>query len=479
MSMKILLADPDFETLKEEDLFFRNLFYEPVQVNCGKNAQLALYKTKFLAMVLNLDLQEHSGAEVFRYAKANFPALKIILTMKNEESLNLAGLQKKILEKQGVTDIFFFPLDLKLIKKAIEGHYKVPLLFENDPTREGASTEVSVEAEDNKFTSIKVDEFISGKTVQFDIFIRLGSGHYIKILHAGDSFSKERIDKYKYEKQIENLYLLVEDRSKYLRFENYLGQKMANNTQISANTKVSILNHVSEKIIEEVYFEGIKPQVLEESKIFCHSMYKTIQNNPSLNELLKTYLDFDASAYSHNFLVCLFSSLMARQFEWNSEFTIETLGMAAILHDIGNINLPHGISQRTVNQMNEVELALYQQHPLLALEILNSNSSINSAVKQIILQHHECSDGSGFPNKLAGNKILPMAKIIFLADDFTNIMVEGKLTPVQAIKTILSKPNSAKKYGFKFLESFIKAFKEPIKNEDMPISDESENKKIS
>ena len=62
---------------------------------------------------------------------------------------------------------------------------------------------------------------------------------------------------------------------------------------------------------------------------------------------------------------------------------------------------------------------------------------ITEPILQIVEQHHEAMDGSGFPSGLTSTKIYPLAKIVGLADHFTNIMLRQKLSAQDTLRTFL------------------------------------------
>ena len=95
---------------------------------------------------------------------------------------------------------------------------------------------------------------------------------------------------------------------------------------------------------------------------------------------------------------------------------IETLRLAAMVHDIGKIALPGGILGKP-SRLSEFEYSLVKTHSGYGYQILQAlNSELPLA--QIVHQHHERMDGSGYPLGLSGRHILPEARILAVADVF-------------------------------------------------------------
>jgi HD-GYP domain-containing protein (c-di-GMP phosphodiesterase class II) len=97
-----------------------------------------------------------------------------------------------------------------------------------------------------------------------------------------------------------------------------------------------------------------------------------------------------------------------------SEDRLRELRIAGALHDLGKIAIPSGLLAKS-GKLNTLEFALLKTHPQVAYNILKPiNLPGNTA--EIILQHHERLDGSGYPRGLTGYEILLEARILGLAD---------------------------------------------------------------
>jgi HD-GYP domain-containing protein (c-di-GMP phosphodiesterase class II) len=96
------------------------------------------------------------------------------------------------------------------------------------------------------------------------------------------------------------------------------------------------------------------------------------------------------------------------------EDEIETLDLTARMHDIGQIAVPAEILTRP-GRLSQNEFTLVKAHPQVAYDILAS-IDFGRPVADVILQHHERLDGSGYPYGLKGDEILLAARILAVAD---------------------------------------------------------------
>ena len=453
--LKILLAHPSIEWLETSAKVLSDSGYEVVTADKGRVAQISISQEKFFTAIISEELQSHTGAQVLKFAKSNSTGLTVIFLAEEYEG------DKWI--KLGAKTVFPLAATIEEIMRTIEGGKNVNELLAGMKRREGVSDEVEVSGEDTEFTKIKIGEFYSSKAVLFDVFIQLNSGKYIKILHAGDTFDQQRIDKYKNDKKIEYLWFKKTDRAKYLKYQAHLTTKIISSEKVPIEMKARFLKNVTSKYVEEVMSEGLKPQIIEQGKQICEQVFQLVDKEKNLAKLLRGYQEFDPTSVDHSYLVTLFTTSIIKQFEWQSQATIETASMACMFHDIGKMKMPERLLEVRPGDMSAEDLELYQNHPVLGAEMVDGNNLINNSVKQIIIQHHEYFDGTGFPFKKKGAKILTLANIIALVDDFVHIMVERKMKPTDALKFILMDPLKVARYNTIIVENFIKIFVEPEK----------------
>jgi putative nucleotidyltransferase with HDIG domain len=97
-----------------------------------------------------------------------------------------------------------------------------------------------------------------------------------------------------------------------------------------------------------------------------------------------------------------------------SEEQIEGIRMAGLIHDIGKINIPAEILTKP-GHLSEIQYNMVKIHPQVGCDILRE-IKFPWPVAQIVLQHHERMDGSGYPHGLSGKEILVEARILAVAN---------------------------------------------------------------
>jgi PAS domain S-box-containing protein len=150
------------------------------------------------------------------------------------------------------------------------------------------------------------------------------------------------------------------------------------------------------------------------------SFRKTIEVLSSTTEARDPY------TAGHQRKVATLSEAIARRMGL-PEKTCEGIYLAAMVHDVGKISIPAELLSKP-SKLNEVEMALIQTHPEAAYEILkNVESPWNLA--EVVRQHHERMDGTGYPMGLLGEEILMEARIIAVADVFEAVASDRPYRP--------------------------------------------------
>ncbi len=142
------------------------------------------------------------------------------------------------------------------------------------------------------------------------------------------------------------------------------------------------------------------------------------------------------------------------------EDKIMGIRMAGVLHDIGKIAIPVEILSKP-GRLSKTEFELIKNHPQVGYDILNS-IKFPWPISQIILQHHERIDGSGYPNGLLGKEILIEAKILGAADVVEAMASHRPYRPALGIDKALEEIsiNKGKFYDTEVVNACLRVFKD-------------------
>lgn len=114
-------------------------------------------------------------------------------------------------------------------------------------------------------------------------------------------------------------------------------------------------------------------------------------------------------------------------------------GIGGLLHDIGMLNIPQKILQKT-GKLSDNEYSRIKQHTVMGLEYVNGVKGISDNTKKIILQHHERYDGKGYPFGIKGGRIFNFAMVTAIADVYDALTshrpYKRAITPQKALAVL-------------------------------------------
>jgi HD-GYP domain-containing protein (c-di-GMP phosphodiesterase class II) len=141
-----------------------------------------------------------------------------------------------------------------------------------------------------------------------------------------------------------------------------------------------------------------------------------------------------------------------------SEDQIEGTHVAASIHDIGKISLPAEILSKPI-PLSEIEISLIQVHAQAGYDILKG-LDFPWPIADIIIQHHERMDGSGYPRGLSGDCISIEARIIGVADVVETMSSHRPYRPSMGIEKALEEItlNSGTLYDSQVVDACLNIF---------------------
>lgn len=164
--------------------------------------------------------------------------------------------------------------------------------------------------------------------------------------------------------------------------------------------------------------------VLTESDVVLHAM-----NGNKIGE----------ESYVHALNVSVLALVLAKSLDMTVE-EARMLGMAAIFHDIGKVDVPDRILMKT-DPLTKAEQSFLEQHAEFSAKMARE-AGLSERIATIILQHHECVDGSGYPRHLKELQIDPLARLISIVNTYDNLCnpvnVAHAMSPYEALSHLFA-----------------------------------------
>jgi len=213
-------------------------------------------------------------------------------------------------------------------------------------------------------------------------------------------------------------------------------------------------------------FEERELHVAIEIALYKHKMEEELKRNfeklqrameETIHALALTAERRDPYTASHQQRVTRLACAIAKEMRL-SEDKIKGIQMAAVIHDIGKINIPAEILSKP-GQLTKIELDMVKTHPQVGYDILKT-IEFPWPIAQIVLQHHERMDGSGYPQGLSDDDILLEAKILGVADVVEAMSSHRPYRPAHGIDKALKEISQKKGvlYDPEVVDACLKVF---------------------
>lgn len=301
-----------------------------------------------------------------------------------------------------------------------------------------------------------------------------GRDHFVKIFPIGDTLTKPEyvILKQKYQQ----VYISELERGAYLRaICQYFGKSEAEKVQILKSSALHHLDSIFNVKTDEVSVEIVN-QTLAGCRQTVEGFVELLKNYElnQLHELIGSLSFHDFYTYDHSINVSMYCILIYQLMEPDaSPNQIVNAGMGGFLHDIGKIKIPNKILNK-VGRLTDEEFLEIQRHPTFGKEFLSQRgvkappgASVD-LIRDVVFQHHENYDGTGYPARLKGEEIQILARVTAIADFFDAITTKRSYAEALSVEEALHlmKRSRAKKIDPAIFDRFLLHMNEKYREKD-------------
>lgn len=316
---------------------------------------------------------------------------------------------------------------------------------------------------DEMYCPIRTPLLIKVSPLKSNIFLRLSEKKYLKVFPEGETFDRDDLQKYYEEKGVEFLYLKKDETSEFLdKFQSDLNALM-DKPEISVTEASEAAEEAHETVQQMLHRTGFTEEVKEVARTAVMVTVKSMGDQPELMQILETLQrDRDKYITSHSILTAHLACAISAGMTWNSSATYEKLTLAAFMHDVtltnqklAEVESLQELKQRE-HEFSEDDIKLFRNHPMDASNLVRSMNRIPADVDVVVNQHHERSDGSGFPRGLVHTHIGHLSCVFIIGHELAKFMLRnpGKKEPLTAFVD-LHKDRFSKGNFRKVLQSMV------------------------
>jgi diguanylate cyclase (GGDEF)-like protein/putative nucleotidyltransferase with HDIG domain len=179
----------------------------------------------------------------------------------------------------------------------------------------------------------------------------------------------------------------------------------------------------------------------------------------TLEALAATLKVHEQGVIEHDRRVAECAAVLASRMKLSDDYIVE-IRRGALLHDIGKIGIPDAILQKA-GSLTDAEKEIMRQHPVIGWQIVKNVPFLQDEA-EMIYQHHERFDGSGYPRGLAGSAIDLGARLFAVVDSFDALRSDRVYRKAVDLKEAVAeiRSHSGTQFDPAIVEEFLACFEE-------------------
>ncbi len=212
--------------------------------------------------------------------------------------------------------------------------------------------------------------------------------------------------------------------------------------------EIDMLEETARDIAAPIRSLKLEAELKITSKQLRKALYETIDAITLMSEIKDPYTS------GHQKKVALLASAISEEIGLTRDI-IDGIYVSGLLHDVGKISVPNDILAKP-GQLNEGEFIIVKNHPVVSYDILK-NIEFPWSIADIVSQHHEKMDGSGYPGGIKGINIRIEARILAVADVVEAMTAHRPYRPALGIKRAIDEimDNKSRLYDSRIVEACI------------------------
>ncbi len=266
-----------------------------------------------------------------------------------------------------------------------------------------------------KLSHISIKALEVGHVYCYSIYYQKDGKVYSILINKGDTFTSSIREKM-VSQNITDIYVLASDHEQYEKDTQSYLKKIIKDDTIDISLKSEILHEMAADVMNDLLEGDINTQKIEQASEVVSDTVNLLLDDPKAIKAMLKVTSHDYYTYTHSVNVSTYALGFGAYLNLSKE-QLHMLGMAGIMHDVGKREVPSEIINKN-GKLTSEEFDIIKKHPSYGVNILKKLGETNEVLLNIIEQHHEKLNGSGYPHGLKDKEIHPFAQIMSIADIF-------------------------------------------------------------
>jgi hypothetical protein len=293
--------------------------------------------------------------------------------------------------------------------------YMGALNLDLNPKLDALRKRAALKSAHEGYLAVPMIDFVHSKHYPFDVFVE-GENQKLRLFATAGS-------------PVEHEYLShVADKTSWLYVNETSVQEIRNQihstqtgyiTQESFPTswKTAELLFNAKILLNEMKKSGLNDQMVEQTHFVLSDVFYMMSHISAGNEL--SHFVQQARNCDRTLACATMAILMCKSLKFEKNSIVEILGLASFFQDLALYKTPYGdLSEARVKELNSEAKSFYLQHPSLSADLVAQSTSVPDVTLQVMRQHHERKDRTGYPNRVGGMQLHPMAEVLSLINAY-------------------------------------------------------------
>ncbi|MBF0529900.1 MAG: response regulator [Deltaproteobacteria bacterium] len=463
---KILVVDDEPAVTRILNRMLSPHNYEVRELNDPLKLEDYLLFTDFDLIITDLTMFDRDGLEVLGIIKQTKPHIPVVILTGHGTEDNAAKSMKL-----GAAEFLTKPIQyeqlLQVVKKYANSDVVMTTKMKNLIARNIVNKTppppvqkekillneeiVSTDTIPVGLVEVEFEGIVPGRKIPFDTYIQIydknEKKHYLRRIikaHAEYTIGLRNILE---TRKLATVYILENDYRTY--FQSYKNLKNLPSFQDAPikDKKQMVLYGKAVEAITDILTQPFIEEKYKKASYLISGIFKTMVKDPDTFQDMYLLFNQDTSIFNHSANVCLLVTSFGLYIGMSEEY-LKIAGMGALFHDIGLTKIDQSVLDKQAPLTNS-EWTDIKEHPNYGVAILKSSMLFPQQTLIFVAEHHENSDGSGYPKGLRANQISTLSRLVGIADKFDSMTKKkpyrAAFTASQALKQIYTEETNPKK----------------------------------